>query len=125
MCEKTVIWAVASIIGILVTIVALLGAATLCLAADIGDNMSSAISGLCAGAGALAAGFVSAKKIGSSGLINGGVCGVVLYVLILFLSLFISEKGFSVITIIHFAIVLISSLAGGVLGVNSASKRRF
>jgi putative membrane protein (TIGR04086 family) len=87
--------------------------------------MSSAISGICAGLGCFTAGFISSKKIKSSGLINGGVCGVIIYLFILFISLFVSDKGFSLITLIHSVIAVISSLAGGVLGVNSASKRRF
>ncbi len=123
--EKAVIYAIASIVGIIVIALSLLLAASLCLAADVGDNMSSAISGICAGLGCFTAGFVSAKKIGSSGLINGGICGVIIYLLILFLSLFISKSGFSLVTVLHSAIAVISSLAGGIIGVNSAGKRRF
>ena len=123
--EKAVIYAISSIIGMIVIVLAVLGASAICLAADIGDNMSSAISGVCAGLGCFVAGYLSSRKIGSAGLINGGICGVIIYLFILFLSLFISEGGFSLVTALHSAIAVTSSLAGGVIGVNSANKRKF
>lgn len=122
--EKAVIYGLSVLVGVIVSVLSLLLSAGLCLAADLSELASSTLSSVCAGTGAFVAGFIASKKIGKGGIINGLSCGGLLYLLILFLSLFISEGGFTLITLFHSLVTLLSAAIGGVLGVNSNSKRR-
>lgn len=122
--EKAVIYIISAVVGIIFTALTMLIAAGITLAADMPESYSSPISGICAGVGALAAGFLASKKIRSGGVINGLICGGILYLLILFFSLFISENGFSFVTLYHSLITVLSAAIGGILGVNAAGKRK-
>lgn len=122
--EKMLIYALSSLLGLLVVMGCVLLAAALFLAGDICDEFSSVGSSVCLAVGGLLAGFVSSKKIGSKGIINGFFCGLMIYAVILFLSLFISENGFSLISLFKLIITLFASCIGGILGVTSASRRK-
>ena len=122
--EKAVIYIISSIIGAVITVVSLLGFSGIALVCDLDENMSSVMSGICIGLGTLTAGFLSSKKIKSGGIVNGAVCGAIIYVLIFAISLILSETGFSMITVYHLLIALLASAIGGIMGVNSSSKRK-
>ena len=122
--EKLVIYALSVVVGCIAVIISLFIAASFCLAIDMSDNYSTLISGVCLGSGGLVSGFLACKKIRSGGIINGGLCGLLLYFLIFVLSLFISENGFSTVSISHSIISIVSSGIGGVLGVNLSQKRK-
>lgn len=122
--EKVLIYALSSLLGLISVIGCLLLVAALFLAGDIQNELSSVGSAVCLAVGGLIAGFVSSKKIGSKGIVNGFFCGLMIYAVILFLSLFISENGFSLITLLHLIITLFASCIGGILGVASASRRK-
>lgn len=122
--EKTVIYSISVIVGVLLMLVALLGAAALCLATDMSESFSTLVSGICLGLGSIFAGYISSKKIGYSGILNGMFCGLFIYLIIFLFSLFLSEKGFSIVSLSHFLISLISASIGGILGVNSSHKRK-
>lgn len=122
--EKLVIYSVASIVGMLVIVLALLLAAAVCLATDASDSYSTLVSGICLGVGSLACGYLSSKKIGRAGLINGAFSGIIICLVVFVSSLFISENSFSLVGISHLLIVLISAAIGGILGVNFSKKKR-
>lgn len=122
--EKLVIYALSVAVGSIAVIISLFIAASFCLATDMSDNYSTLVSGVCLGVGALTSGFLACKKIRSGGIINGGLCGVLLYFFVFLLSLFISENGFSAVSISHSAICIVSSAIGGVFGVNLSQKRK-
>ena len=122
--EKLVIYALSVAVGSVVVIISLFIAASFCLATDMSDNFSTLVSGICLGIGAFVAGFLACKKIRSGGIINGGLCGILLYFLVFVFSLFISRNGFSAVSISHSAISIVSSAIGGVFGVNLSQKRK-
>ncbi len=122
--EKLVIYGLSVLFGLVMILGALLLASIVLLAADLPEIFVSPLSAICAGAGAFSAGFLSSKKIRSGGLLNGVVCGMAVYALIFIISLIFSPAGFSAISFIHFAIVIILALLGGVLGVVSQVKRK-
>lgn len=115
--EKAVIYIISSVVGIVCAAVSVFIAAGVALAVDMPEGYMSPLSAVCAGIGTLISGFLASKKIRSGGVINGLICGGILYLLILFLSLFISENGFSLVTLYHLLITVISAVIGGVLGV--------
>ena len=123
--EKLVIYGLSLLVGIILVIASMFLASLLCLAADLPESLSSPISALCVGVGAFSAGFLASKKIKSGGVLNGAVCGVILYALVFLLSLIFSENGFSAISVLHLLIILISAMIGGILGVGAAAKRKY
>ena len=70
-------------------------------------------------------GYITAGKSGSNGLLCGALLGF-LYVTILFAagSLILSRASFSVGVALTFVICTICGALGGIIGVNSKSKRR-
>ena len=122
--EKAVICALSLLAGVVVSILALLLSAAFYLATDMSDMWISPLSALCAGIGSLAAGFLASRKIKSAGIINGLICGCALYLFVMFFSLFFSESGFSLISLIHGAIMIICGMIGGATGVLSATKKK-
>ena len=122
--ERGVILALSSVVGILISVLAVFLAAALCLTLDITDRMSSGISGVCLGIGSLTAGFLAAKKLKVSGVINGALCGIIIYVLIIILSVFLSKNGFSMNSFYHILITVLSSACGGLLGIVSGDHKK-
>lgn len=124
MTERVVIYLLSVLAGIFFIVASMLLLSGLMLATDMSESYCSVLSGVSSGVGGLVAGFLASKKIKSGGIINGLICGAIIYAFILFFSLFLSDKGFSLITVYHSLITVISSIIGGILGVNSAHKRK-
>ena len=122
--EKAVIYGLSVIVGIVTTIIMLLFFAAFYFATDMNDALVSPLSALCVGVGSLLSGFLSSKKIKTMGIVNGLICGAVLFLLVTFISLFFSESGFSMISLIHGAIILVSGMIGGVIGVVKSSNKK-
>lgn len=122
--EKIVIYIIASIVGAVITVGAIFLAAAVCLACDLPEEFSSTISVVCMGIGTFFAGFLASKKIGSAGMINGAVCGMLIYLVVFFVSLILSNSGFSMITVYHLLIAVLAAAIGGVIGVNSSWGRK-
>jgi putative membrane protein (TIGR04086 family) len=116
--EKTVIYIISTLVGMLITAVAVLIVSAVALAGDLDEVYSSVLSSISMGVGGITAGFLSSRKIRSGGMLNGLFCGLILYLPVFFLSLFLSETGFSMNTVYHFLITILSAVIGGVLGVN-------
>lgn len=122
--EKAVICGLSLLVGVLVSALALLFSAAFYLATDMNEMWISPLSAICAGMGSLVAGFLASRKIKVAGMIHGLICGGCLYLLVMFLSLFFSETGFSLISVLHGSIMLICGMIGGVLGVLSATNKK-
>lgn len=122
--EKIVIYVIASLIGVIIMFCGILLAAAVCLACDLPDSFSPTISVVAMGLGTFFAGFLAAKKIKSAGIINGAATGGIIYLLIFFASLILSGSGFSMVTVYHLLIALLSAAIGGIAGVNSLSRKR-
>lgn len=75
--------------------------------------------------GSLTAAFFTAKKRGSHGLIIGAVIGGITFILITLISLIINRGGVTVNTLFHFIIIMLSSLIGGVIGVNKGKSHKY
>lgn len=122
--EKVVIYIITSLVGLIIMFCAILMAAGVCLACDLPESFSPTLSVVSMGIGTFFAGFLSAKKIKSSGILNGAATGGIIYLLIFFISLILSNSGFSMITVYHLLIAVLSGAIGGIIGVNSLSRKR-
>lgn len=80
---------------------------------------------LSVGAGCFAAAFFTAKRQGKRGLLVGAVIGGITFILITLISLIINSGGVTLNTLFHFIILMLSSLIGGIAGVNKGKSHKY
>ena len=67
--------------------------------------------------------YFTSRKIGQKGLIIGLITGLSVFILITVISLIVDKGTVTSNTLFHFIIFVLSSLIGGVMGVNKKSKK--
>ena len=67
--------------------------------------------------------YFTSGKIGQKGLITGLITGLSVFILITVISLIFDKGTVTSNTLFHFIIFVLSSLIGGVMGVNKKSKK--
>ncbi len=122
--EKAVIYGLSSLVGAVMCVVSMLLLAAICLYTDMSENYSSLLSGISLGIGGFVAGYLASKKIKSGGILNGAVCGVFIYLIVIIVSLFVSSGGLTNNTLFHFMITAIAGMVGGIIGVNFSNRKR-
>ncbi len=122
--EKAVIYGLSSLVGVVMCVVSMLLLAAICLYTDMSENYSSLLSGISLGISGFVAGYLASKKIKSGGILNGAVCGVFIYLIVIIVSLFVSEGGFTNNTLYHFVVTAIAGMVGGIIGVNFSNRKR-
>lgn len=75
--------------------------------------------------GSFAASFYTAKKIGSRGFIVGLIIGGITFLIITLVSLIVDEGAVTVNTLFHLIIIMLSSLIGGIMGVNNSRNKKY
>ena len=75
--------------------------------------------------GCFAAAYFTAYKNKCKGLLTGLVVGFTAFTVILIISLVADKGSVSLNTLFHFIIFILSSVVGGVMGVNKADNRRY
>ena len=113
------------IIGLVFTFLVMLLLSALMLWFNIGENFSAAFATLSVGVGSFAAAFYAARKIGSRGYLTGLIVGVTTFLLVLLLSLMVSKESLTFNTLFHLIIIVISSLVGGILGINFKRDKKY
>ena len=74
--------------------------------------------------GAFVAGFSCAKIVRRTGLAYGALCGGVFCLIIMLASLGVVDGGFGLTALFKIVFMMISAMLGGVLGVNTRTRRR-
>ncbi len=77
------------------------------------------------GMGCLSSSFYAAKKIGKNGLLIGAIVGGVTFIIITLFGLMGSKEIFTLNTLFRLIIIMLTSLIGGVLGVNSKQNQKY
>lgn len=113
-----------AILGVLSTLVAMLGFSAVILFFNVDRAYATPFATISLSLGSFVASNITAKKIGDKGYIVGLIIGLTVFVLITVLSL-IMGGGFSLNTLFHFIIVTLSSLVGGITGVNGKSRKKY
>lgn len=108
--------------AIIITLAALFLIAVLMHFAEIGSNYSAPLSSVGVAIGCFFGGFIYSKLRAQKGLICGFTIAIIYFVLITIISLILSAKNISVLTLIHLIIMLLSGGIGGILGVNLNKK---
>ena len=73
--------------------------------------------------GALIASFFTAKKLQNKGYLIGGAVGISTFIIITLISFVMDDGGITFNTLFHFIIIMLSSLIGGICGVNKQGKK--
>lgn len=81
-----------------------------------------AIFSICVGG--FAAGFCCARIMREGGLAYGALCGVVLTIIVMLAGLAIKDNSFGIPALLKIAFIMLSSMLGGVLGVNTKRRRK-
>ena len=89
---------------------------------DSNETLALVLSFISQTLGALAGGFVSAKLNRQNGLIVGLANGGILFLVYTILSMVISGASLTLLTLIRLLLLEISSMLGGILGVNINKK---
>lgn len=115
----------AALLGIVVTAAFMALFAVVMYMAQIGSEYSPVLATVSLAAGTLAAAFYAARKIGKRGLLIGLATGGITFVLVTLISLIVDKGGITYNTLFHLIILMLSSLIGGVLGVNKKDNRKY
>lgn len=112
---------ISSALGVVVTFIFLLILAAVMLLGNININMASPLASVALALGSGFGGYLSAYKNKSKGFICGVVNAGVIFLLVAIVGLILS-RSVTLMSVIHFAVTLLSSLIGSILGVNKADK---
>lgn len=90
---------------------------------DINIMYASPISSVCAAIGTFCGAYFSARKNKSKGIVNGLMVAAIIYILVGIVALFLDDN-FTVMSLIHLAVIVLSGCIGGIMGVNKQEKRK-
>lgn len=113
-----------AMLGVLSTLVAMLGFSAVILFFNVDRAYAAPFATISLALGSFVASNIAAKRIGDKGYIVGLIIGLTVFMLITVLSL-IMGGSISLNTLFHFIIVTLSSLVGGITGVNGQSQKKY
>ncbi len=122
--NKKSAYIIGALIGILTTILTMFVFSALLLFFSVDRAYAAAFATISIALGAFVASFFTAKKLREKGYRTGIIIGAVVFVLITIVS-FLLGNTFSLNTLFHFIIIIISSLVGGIMGVNANKTKKY
>ncbi len=75
--------------------------------------------------GTLITSFFASKKIGQKGFVVGAIIGAVVFLAITLVGLMSSKDIFTLNTLFRLIIIMLSSVIGGILGVNNKENQKY
>ena len=121
--SKTVL--ISSVIGTIATILLMLIFAAVIVMFQLDRAYAAPLSTVSIAIGSMVSSYFCGRKITKNGYLIGLLNGVAVFVLILIVSLIVSDWKVSANTIFHLIIILTASTAGGVFGVNKKSSKKY
>lgn len=121
--SKTVL--ISSIIGTIATILLMLIFAAVIVMFQLDRAYAAPLSTVSIAIGSMVSSYFCGRKITKNGYLIGLLNGVAVFVLILIVSLIVSDWKVSANTIFHLIIILTASTAGGIFGVNKKSSKKY
>lgn len=113
-----------TVFGVLSALASMMIFAAVLLFLDIDRAYAAPFATLSLAIGSFFASRKTSKKIGDKGYITSLIVGLTVFVIITLLSLILGN-GFSINTLFHFIIVTLSSLVGGIMGVNGKKSKKY
>jgi len=90
---------------------------------NLSNDLSPVLATVSIAFGVLVASFYAAKKVGNKGYLVGLTVGGITFLIVLLISLVVDSGGFTINTLFHFVIMMLSALIGGISGVNKKGKK--
>lgn len=90
-----------------------------------GIEFAPVFANVSAAAGCFVTAFILSLKTGSKGWIIGTVTGVSVFLIVTLISVFANNSGLNANTVFRLAIIILSSLIGGILGVNKVNNKKY
>ena len=112
------------LIGLLISIGSMFVFSALILFFNMDRTYSVPFSTISVALGSFCASKITAKKIGDKGYLIGGIVGLSVFLLLLLLSVILGGS-LSFNTFYRFIIIILSSIAGGIVGVNSKKNKKY
>ncbi len=106
-----------------VILLTMLIAAAIMVLLDINIMYASPISSICAAIGTFCGAYFAARRNTKKGIVNGLMVAAIIYVIISIVALFL-DSNFTVMSLIHLAVIVLSGCIGGIMGVNKTEKRK-
>ncbi len=122
--NKKSAYLVGAILGVLSSLAVMLIFAALLLFLNIDRTYATPFATISLAVGSFIASRYAAKKIGDKGYFIGLIIGLVVFIFITTLSL-VFGNGLSLNTLFHFIIIMLSSLVGGITGVNHDRHKKY
>ncbi len=120
---KTVIISVIS--GIIVTVVSIFIFAAVMYFAGLDKIYSVIFATVSVALGCFTAAYIAAYKNKQKGFLTGVIVGGSVFTVILLISLLADKGSVTSNTLFHFIIFMLSSVVGGVMGVNKSDSRKY
>lgn len=121
--NKKTAYIIGGILGVFSSLLAMLVFAVVLLAFNIDRAYAAPFATISVAFGSFIASRSAAKKIGDKGYLTGLIIGMIVFTFITALSLILGN-GLTINTLFHFIIILLSSFAGGIMGVNSSKHKK-
>ncbi len=122
--NKKTAYIVGGLVGVLSTLATMLIFAAVLLVFNIDRAYAVPFATISVAMGSFIASYIAAKKINNKGYLTGLVIGIVVFAIISILSL-IFGNIFSLNTIFHLIIITLTSIVGGILGVNADKHKKY
>lgn len=113
-----------AILGVLICLAAMIVFSAILLFLNIDRAYATPFATISVAVGCFIAARHTAKKIGDKGYLVGLIIGAVVFAVITALSLILGN-GLSLNTLFHFIIMMLSSLVGGIMGVNKNKHKKY
>lgn len=111
------------LIGIGAMIVFLMIFSGIILAFGISRNFAKVFATISVALGSMVSSYFSSRKIGKKGYITGFLNGLIFFLVVTFIALAANKGALSSNTLFRMIIVFLSSLIGGIAGVNKREKK--
>ena len=113
-----------AVIGVLITLLSMVCFSCLILFFDIDRAYAAPFASVSVAVGCYFASWFVSKKIGDKGYLTGLIIGLSVFIFITILSLALGNN-LSLNTLFHFIIILLSSISGGIVGVNTKKNKKY
>lgn len=111
--------------GVLTTALFILLFSVFMYLSQMGYEYATVFATVSLAAGTFISAFYAAKKIGEKGFLTGIIVGGITFLLVTVVSLIVDNGSVTSNTLFHFIIIMLSSLIGGIIGVNRAVNKKY
>ncbi len=121
--SKYITYLITAIIEIAVTLLAVSLFSIVMNSVDIDYKYSPVFGSVSVALGCLMASYFLSNKKKNKGYLIGATIGVITFLVITLIGLIINQGGIGINTLFHLVIIMLSSIIGGILGVNKKGKK--